>query len=234
MTAAQGFRHGLRTAIVSVFALVLVGTYVSVGALAHDFGFSASWVAAQTVLIWAAPAQVIMITAMGAGASPLEVAIAVGLSAVRLMPMVVALLPILRTPRTRGWQLVITAHFTAASMWIEALRLAPDVPREARIGFANGLGVAFMSVAVASAVGGYFLAFSLPTALVAALLFLTPSSFLIGAIRNSRRMVDWLALAFGLALAPVLALGAVRLDLLWTGLVGGTAAYLVQRLRGGR
>ena len=66
----------------------------------------------------------------------------------------------------------------------------------------------------------------------AALLFLTPMSFIVSVARNSRLMVDRLALALGLVIAPVLAFAKVELDLLWTGILGGTLAYLVHRLRG--
>ena len=38
---------------------MLVGNYVGLGALAHEVGFSFWWMALSTVLIWAAPAQVI-------------------------------------------------------------------------------------------------------------------------------------------------------------------------------
>jgi predicted branched-subunit amino acid permease len=78
-SAAATFLAGRRAAWISVFSLVLIGTYVGVGALAHDYGFSLDWVLLSTVLVWAAPAQVILLSALGAGASPLEAALAVGL-----------------------------------------------------------------------------------------------------------------------------------------------------------
>ena len=87
-----------------------------VGALGHDYGFSLPWVMLSTVLIWAGPAQVILISALGTGAAAIEVALAVGLSSVRLMPMVVALLPLLKGPTTRDRELLLPAHFTAVPM----------------------------------------------------------------------------------------------------------------------
>jgi hypothetical protein len=62
------FVAGMRA---SVFTLVLLGTYVGIGALAHDYGFSIGWVLLSTVLVWAGPAQVIIISALGSGATPL-------------------------------------------------------------------------------------------------------------------------------------------------------------------
>ncbi len=230
-SSLAAFVAGLRAGISSVFMVVLVGSYVSIGALAHDFGFPAPWIALSTLLVWAAPGQVILISALGAGAAPLEVALAVGLSGVRLLPMVVALMPLLKSPGTRLRALIVPAHFTAISMWIEALRLLPKVPRRERIPFVNGLAVCFITSAMVASVIGSQLAQALPSLLVAALLFLTPASFLISTVRNARVTADRAALALGLVLGPFLAWRGVELDLLWTGLVGGTAAYAAHRVR---
>ena len=67
--------------------------------------------------------------------------------------------------------------------------------------------------------------------MTAALLFLTPMSFLISVARNSRHLVDKLALVLGLAIGPLLAYCNVDLDILWAGIGGGTLAYLGHRLR---
>jgi len=228
---AAAFVAGLRASWTSVFTLVLIGTYVGVAALAHDYGFSLLWVMASTVLVWAGPAQVILISALGTGAPPIEVAIAVGLSGVRFLPMVVALLPLLRGPGTRFRDLVLPAHLTAASMWVEAFRLLPPLPRERRIAFCNGLGIGFMLAGHLGSVIGFYLAASLPVVLTATLLFLTPMSFLVSTARNARSLVDRLALALGLVIGPLLAYREVGLDLMWTGIIAGTVAYAVLRLR---
>lgn len=228
---AAAFVDGLRAACVSVFMIVLVGSYISIGALAHDLGFPVLWTVLSTVLIWAAPAQVILITSLAAGTAPLEAGIAVGLSGIRLLPMVVALLPVLRTAKTRAGALILPAHFTAVSMWIESLRLTPALPRENRIAFANGLSTGLVCAAAAATIMGYYLAGVLPNGLVAAMLFLTPMSFLTSAVTNARLLSDKAAYVIGIVMAPLLAYEQVGLDLLWTGLVGGTAAYGFHRLR---
>jgi predicted branched-subunit amino acid permease len=229
--STSSFVRGLHAAASSVFIFVLAGTYVGIGALAHDLGFSMSWVMLSTVLVWAAPAQVILITALGRGSGLLEAAIAVGLSGVRLLPMVVALLPVIKTPQTSNWRLILPAHFTAVSMWVEGLRLAPNVPQAQRVAFCNGIGVGMVTAAVGATAAGFLLAAQLPLLFGAALLCLTPLSFLMSIARNSRVLSDRLALLFGLTLAPVLAIYGVRLDLMWTGMIGGTLGYAVYRLR---
>src|SRR5215470_3404916 len=229
--STAAFLAGFAAAWRSVLAYVLIGTYIGIAALAHDFGFSVWWVMASTVLVWAGPAQLILVSALGSGATSVETALAVGLSSARLLPMVISLLPLVRQPATRLRDLLLPAHLTAVSLWIEALRLLPSMPRERRIPFANGLGLSFMLAAHVGTCIGFYLATALPPLLTAGLLFLTPMSFLISTVRNCRIPADWLALAFGLVLGPLLALWEVGLDLLWTGIVGGSLAYGVHRLR---
>jgi len=228
---ATTFLRGAISALRSVFSLVLFGTYIGMGALAHDLGFSVWWLALSSMLVWAAPAQVILISSLGAGAAPIEVAIAVSLSGIRLLPMVVALLPLLRGKGTRGRDLLLPTHFTSISMWIESLRLLPQMPHERRIVFCNGLSVAYMATAVISGFIGFYLAAGLPTLFAGALLFITPMSFLVSTTRNARALLDRVALAAGLVIGPILAYWRVELDLMWTGVIGGAAAYGVHRVR---
>lgn len=137
----------------------------------------------------------------------------------------------LRRPGTRAWKLLLPAHFTAVSMWVEAMRLLPGVPRENRIAFCNGLGCGYGLTACSATVTGFFLAAELPPLMSAALLFLTPVAFLMSTLRNGRMLVDRLALGLGLVLGPLFAWWQIGLDLMWSGIVGGTAAYLVHRFR---
>ncbi len=90
-STSTAFFGGVRSALTSVFFPVIGGTYVGIGALAHGFGLGPWWLAASTVLVWAGPAQVILVSALGTGAAAFEVAIAVSLTGVRLLPMVVTL-----------------------------------------------------------------------------------------------------------------------------------------------
>jgi hypothetical protein len=147
---------------------------------------------------------------------------------------VVSVLPLLRGPHTKVRDLLLPAHFTAASMWVESFRLLPPLPQDARIPFCNGLAIGFMLSGHIGSVIGFYLAASLPALLTAVLLFLTPISFLLSTAQNSITLVNRLALAFGLVVSPLLVYFQVGLDLLWTGLIAGSAAYAVHRLRGAR
>ena len=61
----------------TVLALVLFATYLGIGALAHDTHFSLGWALASTALVWAGPAQIILISTLGSGATVVQAAIAV-------------------------------------------------------------------------------------------------------------------------------------------------------------
>ncbi len=230
-STGAAFFGGVKAASLSVFFPVISGTYVGIGALAHGFGLSPWWLALSTVLVWAGPAQVILISALGTGGAPIEVAIAVSLSGIRLLPMVVTLLPLLRRAGTRLRDLLLPTHFTSVSMWVESLRHLPAMQREHRTAFCNGLSVGFMTAATSAGFIGFYLAAELPTLFAGALLFLTPMSFLVSTARNATAMMDKLALAIGLVLGTVLATYHVELDLLWAGVGGGTLAYLIHRAR---
>jgi len=225
---------GAKAAATSVFFYVIVTTYIGFGALAHDYGFSVGWTTLSTVLMWAGPAQVILVTALGSGATILEVAVAVSLSSVRLLPMVVALLPVLRSPRTRPWHLLLPVHFIAVSVWVEGMRHCPAIAREHRVLFINVLGATLVAAGAIATAAGYYLAALLPAVFGAAAMFVTPLSFLFSTMRNSRLLLERLALALGLILGPVFAYYQVGLDLLWTGLVAGTLAYLGHCWRRGK
>ncbi len=231
ISTTEAFLAGARTALTSVFLPVLSGTYIGIGALAHDLGFSLLWVLMSTVVVWAGPAQVILISALGTGATVVEAGIAVTLSAVRLLPMVVTMLPLMRRKDTSTWRLVLPAHFIAINLWVLGLRHLPGVPREGRIAFCNGMGIGMMTAACLATIVGYYLAANLPTLFTAALLFLTPMSFLVAIAHNARMLADRGALVIGLIIGPLLAARQVQLDLLWTGIGGGTLAYGIHRVR---
>jgi predicted branched-subunit amino acid permease len=228
---SRAYLTGIGWAWVSVFCPVIGGTYVGLGALAHDLGFSIWWMTVSTVVIWAGPAQLILMSALATGGAPIEIAVGVSLSGIRLFPMVVALLPLLRPGAKSTRDFLLPAHFTSISMWVESLRLLPEIAPPYRIAVCNGLASGFLTIALLCGAVGYHLAAGLPPLLAAGLSTLTPMSFLMTSARNSRELIDYLAFLFGVVLGPLLAWYQLGLDLLWSGVIGGTAAYGIHRLR---
>ena len=229
LTARQWYARGLFAGITSVQGLVLFASYVGFGGLCAGIGFPMGAAVFSTFLIAALPSQLLLVGGYVAGNGALVIALAVLLSAARLLPSVVTLLPYLRA---RLPLQLFASHFIAVSIWVESRRLLPPLAPAGRLPFYFGLVTVFNVGCVAATFIGFMLAGRLPHALAVGLTFLTPISFLLALTRNSRDLVDYLSLAFGLALAPLFAAYGGQLDLLWTGLAGGTAAWLIHRWRG--
>src|SRR3954451_23811110 len=93
----QVFLDGIIAAVRSVFFYVLIGNYVGLGALAHEVGFSFWWMDLSTMLICAPPPQVTLSRTLHTAAL-FEVALPLTLSSFRFLPMVAAILPVMRRP----------------------------------------------------------------------------------------------------------------------------------------
>lgn len=221
----RAFAWGMSAVASTVLSLVLFATYLGIGALAHDSQFSLGWVLGSTLLVWAGPAQIILISTLGSGATAVQAAIAVTVSAIRLLPMVVSVLPLVKTPQTKRRHLVLVTHFIAVTLWVECYRLLPLVPRERRIAFTHGLGCGLLIVCMIATALGYGLAANLPQLFAAAILMLTPLAFLLSTARNCRQISDVLALALGLALFPLVSMLHTGVDVLIGGVTAGTVAY---------
>jgi predicted branched-subunit amino acid permease len=229
--SVQGvFWRGARDAF-TLPAWVLGLSILGIGSLARDAGFPAGAAVMSTIVMWAGPAQAVLFASLAAGTSLPAVAFAITLSSVRLLPMTMAILPLLRRPGQGIGTQIAAAHFIAVTMWVEGLRRLPPLPQEERVPYFFGFALAcLVSCSVATYVG-YFLLGALPLALAAGLLALTPIFFTVSLVAGARSVTDWAAILLGFAIAP----GSTHVlgkdfDLLATGLVGGTAAYGVGRI----
>lgn len=221
---------GIRAAL-TLPAWIVGASFLGVGSLAREAGFPLGAAMLSTLVIWAAPAQLILFGGLAGGGLVAATAFAVGLSAIRLLPMTLAFLPLVTRPGQPAWVRALAAHCIAATTWIEAMRRLPEMDRDGRLPFFFGFALTCLTMSVSATGLGYLLVGALPLPLAAGLLALTPIYFTISLAAGARLPADWLAVGLGLGLAPIgQALVGRDFDLLATGLVGGTAAYLVGRL----
>ncbi|MEM5582532.1 AzlC family ABC transporter permease [Roseibium sp. AS2] len=222
--------RGARAAI-SIPALILTAAFVGYAGLARETGLTLAETLAMTGLVWALPSVVVLTGALSSGMGLLPAGIAVALASVRLMPMTMALMPLIKVPgKTRSWQLLIASHFVAVTAWVFAMKNLPDMPREGRLPFFVGFGSAVSGFVFCMTAVAYLLVERLPDVVAGALFLLTPVYFLCSLWGAARLNADKAAMVAGLALGPVFFLYLPGLDLLWTGLAGGTIAYLGTRL----
>lgn len=212
-----------------VAGYVLIAGSIGFGALVRDMGLGLGFAIWSSFVFYALPAQVILADQLGRGASIVAAAFAVTLTSVRLLPMVVTISPMLRDNRGRRWREVLAVHFVAVTAWIEGNRRLGPLPAALRLSHFLGFGTTFMLFTAMGAAIGYSLAGSMPVALTAALLFFTPSYFMLSMLATARADSDKLAVVLGVVIGPLVYLVAPDLDLLVAGLGGGTIAYLAGR-----
>ncbi|WP_052340891.1 AzlC family ABC transporter permease [Salinarimonas rosea] len=235
-TPAQAATHrlvlrGVRDALV-LPAWVVGFALVGVGSLAQDVGHPLGAAMLSTLLIWAGPAQVVFYGSLAAGVALPLIAAAICLSSIRFLPMTIALMPLLRRPGQGLLAQIAIAHYIAVTVWVESLRRLPRMPAEERLPYYLGFANACLLTTTALTGVGWFLSGTLPAPLASGLLFITPVYFTLALAAGARTAVDVTAIVLGFALAPAFGYLVGRdFDLLLTGLVGGTIAYLVGRAR---
>ncbi|WP_342635354.1 AzlC family ABC transporter permease [Aquibium carbonis] len=209
----------------SVPGLILVSAFVGFAGLAKETGLTVIETVFMVAVVWALPAKVVLIGAILSNASIFAAAFAVALSSIRLMPMVVALVPEMRTPTTRPWVLYLLSHFVAVTSWVLALERFRHVPPDMRTTFYAGLGgmLVLNNMIVVAVV--YMVAEQLPPVASAALFLLTPMYFLTSLWGSARERAAHVAMVLGLGLGPVFHVLLPGFDLLAAGLIGGLAAY---------
>lgn len=215
--------------IVSLPAIILMSAFVGFCGFAVEAGVPFGETVFMTGMIWALPAKVLLVGSILAGASLPAAFITVALSSIRLMPMVAALIPEIRTARTPTWLLLALSHFVAITAYVFTMERIRDVPREHRVAFFAGFGITVTTANIILVALIYSTVASLPALLAGALFFLTPVYFLTSIWASTRDQAGRIAMLFGLALGPAFHQIAPEFDILYAGLVGGTLAFLADR-----
>ena len=224
IAAWQGARE---TPLVPAF--VLFGTFLGFGALTSEIGLTWLDTMFMSVFIFALPAQVLLVDQMARGASIFTAALAVTATAVRLLPMTVALLPMIRDRRVPKWVEFGVAYFVAVTMWVEAMRRLPGIPRHLRGAYVLGMTAWLVTFATAGGLAGFFLAARVPAVIAATLLFLTPIYFLLSMLSGARSAAGLMPIGLGLALGPLFHIIIPDFDLVLAGLIGGSVSFLLTR-----
>lgn len=222
--------RGARVAF-GVPGMILFASMLGFGGLAAESGVDLHIAIMMTSAIWALPSQVVLVGAIAGGLSLIATALAVALSAVRLLPMTVAIMPLMSAGSPPRGLLLAASHFVAVTPWVAGLRLLPEVPPYGRVYWYLGLGAMLSASNTLATTLGYMGASVLPALLAAALVFLTPVYFLLSLLLAAKGRLDHYAIVFGLVATPLATLWVPELDLLIGGVGAGTLAFLVHRMR---
>lgn len=223
------YLRGARTAV-SIPGLILASAFVGFAGLAKEAGLTLAETVFMVGMVWALPAKVVLVGAILSGAALPAAAFAVALSSIRLAPMVVALVPELRGPKTPRWVLYVLSHFVAVTSWVLAMERLRGIPRDMRTSYYAGLGSTLVQVNMGVVAIVFLVADSLPPAVSAALFLLTPMYFLTSLWGSARERAGHVAMVIGLVVGPLLHLVVPGFDLLGAGLIGGGTAFMFHKL----
>jgi predicted branched-subunit amino acid permease len=231
-SAAAARRQGALAAL-AMPVVVLGASYLGFGAFVRQSGLTLLQGVGSSITGWALPGQIALIEIYAVGGTLLSAALAVILTNARLLPMVASLMPILRAgevgpPRLRHY---LIAHLIAITGFAIAMQRAPRIVPEQRLPFYQGFGVTLWLSTLVATILGFFLAGLMPPYVTLGFVFLNPLYFMLVFIADLKHRLRALALIFGALLGPALHLVDSEWGLLATGLIGGTAAFLVDNQR---
>ncbi len=222
------FMQGARAAL-GPPGLILMVTFFAFGTFLGSLNYPLLIGLGLTISTFAIPSQIILIDELSRGSSIVAATIAASLTAVRLLPMTMSLVPVLRGSKTPHWQLYALCHFNSVTIWLQSQESLRTLPRDDRPPFFVGLCFCLVILTSFTTIIGFYAAHLLPPTLLAAALLVTPVYFFLSLFNTARVQADKLAFLFGTTLAIPLMHFAPDLALVGGGLIGGTAAYFLGR-----
>ena len=208
-------------------ALALGVSFVAIGALLKNLGFTIQESILSTFLIYALPGSLVMAESMFIGASLLNIFLAVWLVNARLYPMTVSLMPLLIHKNQPRWKYYLSCHFIAVSSWLIMKNKYLEVEKEYRIDFWMGIGTATWLVGILSTVLGYIAADYLNKDMMIGLAIVNPVYFMCMMIGAMKTIQISTSIILGAMLGPLFYFVSPEWCILYGGFVAGTIAFFV-------
>ncbi len=208
-------------------ALALGASFVAIGALLKNLGFTIQESILSTFLTYALPGSLVMAESMFIGASLLNIFLAVWLVNARLYPMTVSLMPLLIHKNQPRWKYYLSCHFIAVSAWLIMKNKYLEVEKEHRIDFWMGIGTATWLVGILSTVLGYIAADYLNKDMMIGLAIVNPVYFMCMMIGAMKTIQISTSIILGAMLGPLFYFVSPEWCILYGGFVAGTIAFFV-------
>lgn len=227
----SGSRAVFRRAItdsLSLPAIILLTTMMGFGSLARVSGFEPSMAVAATVLIWGLPGQLAMVDMTASGHAMFATVMACSLANARFLPMVVSFLPTINAGLTRPWPLFVYAQLLSINSWAMCLKAFPGVDPPFRRFYYVVFASSILLAAVTGTVLGYHASGVLPEPIVLGFVFLSPLFFAL-VLSGVPGLPGRLSLVFGCAVMMIAHALVPDVDLVVTGIVGGTLGFVIGR-----
>ena len=213
-------------------AIALGASFIAIGALLKNIGFTIQESIFSTFLTYALPGSLIMAESMIIGASLINIFIAVWLVNARLYPMTVSLIPLLIHKSQPRWKYYLSCHFIAVSSWLIMKDKYEGVKKEFRVDFWIGIGMATWSVAIISTIIGYFASDFFNKNIIIGLAIINPIYFTCMMVGSMKTLKISLSIILGAILGPSFYFISPQWCILFGGIVAGTIAFLIGEING--
>tara|TARA_B100001250_G_C19601066_1_gene700649 strand:+ start:207 stop:911 length:705 start_codon:yes stop_codon:yes gene_type:complete len=213
-------------------AVALGASFVAIGALLKNLGFSIQESIFSTFLTYALPGSLVMAESMLIGASLINIFLAVWLVNSRLYPMTVSLMPLLIHKSQPRWKYYLSCHFIAVSSWLIMKSNYENIEKEHRIDFWIGIGTATWLIGIFSTVIGYVSADYLNKDMMMGLAIVNPIYFMCAMIGVMKTVQLSSAIILGVLLGPAFYFISPEWCVLYGGAVAGTIAFFIGERNG--
>ncbi len=208
-------------------AIALGASFIAIGALLKNLGFTIQESIFSTFLTYALPGSLVMAESMLIGASLLNIFLAVWLVNARLYPMTVSLMPLVMHKNQPRWKYYLSCHFVAVSSWLIMKSNYQKIEKEHRIDFWIGVGTSTWLIGIISTMLGFYSADYLNKDMMIGLAIVNPIYFMCAMIGVMKTKSISFAIILGAILGPSFYFLSPEWCILFGGIVAGTIAFLI-------
>ena len=217
-----GVREGLGPAAIVLFAGML-----GFGAMGRTSGLDLWYTGFCSTIMFALPGQIILLEMIISHSSLTAIAVAVTLTSARFVTMTLTLFPQF-SEKDKNKGAFGAVHLLAMTAWAVSMREFPRIKEEYRRSYFVGLGLFCWALALPATALGYLLAGMVSKTITIGLLFINPLFFVL-TFTEIKATWSKLAILMGCILGPLFYSLDPDSSLLFSGLMGGTAAYWIDR-----
>ncbi len=211
-------------------ALALGCSFIAIGAMLKNLGFTIQESIFSTFLTYALPGSLVMADSLLVGASLMNIFLAVWLVNARLYPMTIALFPLMMDKSHSKWKYYLSCHFIAVSAWLIMKNNYKSIERKYRIDFWIGLGCATWSIAIIATTLGFFAANHLNKDMIIGLAIVNPVYFMCMMIGAMKTLQITLAVILGVVFGFLFYFVSPEWSILFGGFSAGSIAFFIGEL----
>ena len=211
-------------------ALALGCSFIAIGAMLKNLGFTIQESIFSTFLTFALPGSLVMADSLLVGASLLNIFLAVWLVNARLYPMTVSLFPLMMDKSHSRWKYYLSCHFIAVSAWLIMKDNYKTIEKKYRIDFWIGLGCATWSIAITATVLGFLASNHLNKDIIIGLAIVNPVYFMCMMIGAMKTLEIALAVILGVIFGFLFYFVSPEWSILFGGFSAGTVAFFIGEL----